>query len=324
MSMYSPPPQGDPNQGPYAGDPGYGQPAPAAYPPPPAQQPPGQAQLPPQPGPYGAPYQGQGYPDAPYQQQPYQGAPYPGTPYPGAPYQGAPQPGAPYPGAPYQGQGYPDPNTGYVDPNAPWGYLQPPPPKSRKGLKIGLGIGAAFIVLVGGTIAYFVASEAATVGTYKLVPPAVFQGYSRDDSSQVAQAMEKGAAKMPAGLTPVVTVYDSGAAQPQFAFVGAYGELPGASLELSQFWAGATANNSATVEDKTNESAGPLGGSMQCAYLVNTADDSRIPVCVWADNSTYAAVMNAGTGNSASGTPTTLGSMAATTLALRAVTEVKK
>jgi hypothetical protein len=303
MSMYPPPPQGDPNQGPYAGDPGYGQPVPAAYPPPPAQQPPGQGQVPPQPGPYGAPYQGAPYQDAPYQQ--------------------GQQP--PYPGAPYQGQGgYPDPGTGYVDPNAPWGYLQPPPPKSRKGLKIGIGIGAAFILVVGGTIAYFVASEAATVGTYKLVPPATFQGYNRDDNSQVAQAMEKGAAKVPAALTPVVTVYDSGPTRPEFAFVGAYGELPGASLELSQFWAGATANNSATVQDKTDESAGPLGGAMQCAYLVNIADATKIPVCVWADNSTYAAVMNASTADSASGTPTTLDSMAASTLALRAVTEVKK
>ncbi len=311
--MYPPPPQGDPSQGPHAGDPGYGQPAPAAYPPP-AQQPPGQGQVPPQPGPYGAPYQ----------QAPYQDAPYQGTPYQQGPYQGAPQPGLPYPGTPYQGQGYPDPGTGYVDPNAPWGYLPQPPPKSRKGLKIGIGIGAAFILVVGSTIAYFALSEAATVGKYKLVPPATFQGYDRDDSSQVAQAMEKDSGSMPQELTRVVTVYDSGPTQPQFAFIGAYGEIPGASLELSQFWTGATANGSATVEDKTDESAGPLGGAMQCAYLVYAGNGTKLPVCVWADNSTYAAIMDASSSDATSAAPQSLDSMAADTLALRALAEVKK
>jgi hypothetical protein len=319
--MYPPPPQENPGGAAPYGAPGQGQPLPQNPPPAPqyGQQPYGQP-APPygQPG-YGQPGYGQpGYGQPGYgQQNPYgQQAPY-GQPAP--PYD--PSVAQPY------GQLPPQPAGPYADPA--WGFAPPPPPKSRKGLKIALGVGGALVLIIGAAVGYAVFDVAKSTGEYKLVAPATFQGLTRDDDSQTAKSMaqteDAGLAK--AGVTPVITTYDAsvGAATPGLIFDGAYGDTLGASMQLSQFWDGITNSGSATLSDKTDESAGPLGGSMQCAIL--TFDGTaKVPTCVWADNSTYAALMDfslasaASTGDPAGRLPT----LAAKTLTMRTVAEVKK
>lgn len=201
----------------------------------------------------------------------------------------------------------------------------PAPPKSRKGLKIGLGIGAAVVVAVGVVIAIAVSSVVASTGKYKLVPPASFQGLVKDDGNSVVSSMKGGfadAAK--AGVTPVVTAYSKsiGAKEPSLVFVGAYGNTPGGAFELGQFWDGASSGGQAKVGAKTTEPAGPLGGTMQCATLDYSG--TYVPTCVWADNSSYGAVMNFDGTSTAEITPAQLSTLAASTLALRNTTEVVK
>jgi len=247
------------------------------------------------------------------------------------PGQETPGDAAPYgPPAPQYGQ--PAPEFGqpapYGAPDAAWGqgFPVPPAPKSRKTLKIVLSLAAAVILVVGGVIAYFVATTVATTGKYKIVAPQSFQGLTRDDTNAAAksmQASESGLDK--AGVTPVVTTYDTtaGATVPGLIFVGAYGDTPGASLQLSEFWQGVTGNGAGTVTSKTDEPAGPLGGSMQCAILTFSGT-AKVPTCVWADNSTYAALMDFGSVNSTAAVPSQLSALATETLAMRAVAEVKK
>ncbi|QMU75526.1 hypothetical protein GXW83_07010 [Streptacidiphilus sp. PB12-B1b] len=306
MSMYPPPPQENPGGASPEGAPGYGQPAPQSPPPasPYGQQQPEYGQQPP----YGQPAT-----PPPYGQQPAYGQ---------APY-GQPQPGQPYAA---DGQPYGQPQPPYGDPA--WGFT-PPPPKSRKGLKTALAIGGALVLVIGGVITYAVVDVAKSTGEYKLVAPTTFQGLTRDDTSSTAKGMaqteDSGLAK--AGVTPVITTYDSsaGAATPGLIFDGAYGDTLGASMELSQFWDGVTNSGSATLSDKTDEKAGPLGGSMQCA-LLTFAGTTQVPTCVWADNSTYAALMDFGAATASSSTSPDgqLSTLAAKTLAMRSVAEVKK
>ncbi|MBC3842359.1 hypothetical protein GXW82_25725 [Streptacidiphilus sp. 4-A2] len=300
MSTYPPPPQGEPGGAAPYGGPGPGQPAPQYDP--------------------SAPQYGQQAPQ--YGGQP--GQPY-GQP---APQYGQPGYGQqpPYdPAAPQYGQ-VPPQGAPYGDPNAGWGMA--PPPKSRKGLKIGLGIGAAFVLIVGGVVAYAVIDVAKSTGEYKLVAPQVFQGLTRNDNSAAAKSMaqseDSGLAK--AGVTPVITTYTNAAGAPGLIFDGAYGDTLGASMELSQFWTGVTAAGSATMSDKTNEPAGSLGGSMQCAILTFEGT-AKVPTCVWADNSTYTALMDfttIDTGTAGTDPSGALSAMASKTLAMRTVAEVKK
>ena len=84
-----------------------------------------------------------------------------------------------------------------------------------------------------------------------------------------------------------------------------------------------TASGSMTVTDKTDESAGPRGGSMQCA-IITVAGTSKVPTCVWADNSTTAAILDFTAASSSGSDSSLLSATAAKTLAMRAVAEVKK
>ncbi|MFC1409808.1 hypothetical protein ACEZCY_24025 [Streptacidiphilus sp. N1-12] len=260
--------------------------------------------------PYGQP--GYGQPAAPeYGQQPqYQQPPQPDygqqPPY-GAP-QVPPQAGGPY-GAP----------------DSAWAAygMAPPPPKSRKGLKIGLSIGVVVILAVGGTVAYGVMKATKNMGTYKLVAPATFQGLTKQDDNSITKAMQGSSSSLQdAGATPVVTSYVSSptAPLPDILVIGGYGKLPLASLQLDQFWKGITgADSSNSVTLKTSEDAGPLGGSMQCALVKE--DGIYFPTCVWADNSTFSGVMD--TAHTTSAHPD-LPALATRVRALRTVMEIKK
>ncbi len=329
MSSYPPPPQENPGGAAPYGAPGPGQPAPQYDPNAPQYGQPGAAPgYPQQPPAYGGqqPYD----PNAPQYGQPQYGQqPYGQPPYGQPQYDpNAPQP--PYGQPQYDPAQYgqiPPQGAPYGDPNAPWAFA-PPPPKSRKGLKIGLSIGGAALLVIGGIAIYAVANVAKSTGEYKLVAPQTFQGLTRDDNSasakSMAQSEDSGLAK--AGVTPVITTYNTASGSPGLIFDGAYGDTLGASMELSQFWSGVTGSAQTTVSDKTNEPAGPLGGSMQCAILT-FAGTSKVPTCVWADNSTYTAIMDFSfvASGSSGGDPTTeLSATATKTLAMRAVAEVKK
>lgn len=99
----------------------------------------------PQPGePYGGGYApGQQYPGPQYGGQPYFGQQYPGQPHPGQQYGAGYHPGQQYPGPPYGYQGGYEPS--------------PPPASNRKGLLIGVAVGAVVLLLLAvGAVSAFV------------------------------------------------------------------------------------------------------------------------------------------------------------------------
>jgi hypothetical protein len=285
------------------------------------------------PAPYGqppAPEYGQQQP--PYQEPQYQQPSYPQEQYPQQPAYGQPAYGQPQYGQVPPQAGQQPPQAGqYAAPEGAWNaygtFVPAPPPRSRKGLKIGLSIGAVVILAVGGTIAYAVGNAVhkatAGMGTYKLVAPATFQGLTRQDDNSITKSARGSSDSMgKAGATPLVTSYVTSASAklPQFVVIGGYGKLPLASLQLGQFWDGITGASSAnTVTQKVNEDPGPLKGSMQCALVKEGT--VYFPTCVWADNSTFAGIMDMA--HITSDKPD-LPALAAQVRALRAAMEVKK
>ena len=325
MSTYPPPPPEQPYgqqpQPPY-GQPGYGQQPPYGQPPY-GQQPYGQPQQPVQPQ-YGQPGFGQQQPPQQYGQQPYPQPEYGQQPDYGQP-QAQPQPD--YGQQPPYGQPQAPQQPGpFEAPEGAWdnfNNFSAPPPKSRKGLKIGLSIGAVVILAVGGTVAYAVNKATAGMGDYKLVAPATFQGLTRQDDNSITKSMQGSSDSMAKdGATPLITSYVTSptAKLPSLLVIGGYGKLPLASLQLSQFWNGITGGGTGnTVTLKESEDAGPLKGTMQCALVKE--DTVYFPTCVWADNSTFTGVMD--TAHTTSTHPD-LTALAAEVRALRAVMEVKK
>ncbi|WP_051943490.1 hypothetical protein [Streptacidiphilus rugosus] len=265
---------------------------------------------------------------------PQQGYPQPEQSQPGHPQQGYQQPNVPAQGYP---QGYPQqPQPEYQQPGyqpeyqqpgpqqpaeAAWGYA-PQPPRKRNGLKIALISIGAFVLVVGGVVGYFVYDQTSKMGVYKLDAPTTFNGLVKDDSSTVVQSMQsKGSSGLgAAGATPVITAYSTavGDKLPKMLVVGAYGNLLAPSIQLDEGWKSiATGGN--TVTEKTDENAGALGGSMQCAMVDESG--AYFPTCAWADNSTMAIIMDTTHMTSSTGD---LNALAATTLQLRSQMEVKK
>ncbi|WP_370085028.1 hypothetical protein [Streptacidiphilus sp. MAP12-16] len=290
--------------------------------PPPAEDNSGQADPfgHPAPAPYGQPQQAYGQPEQGYG-QPQQAYGQPGY---GQPEQGYGQPQQAY-GQPGYGQVPPQPGAPFEDPNAAWaGYAQPlPPKKSRKGLKIALGIVAAVIVAVGGSVAYFVFDQASQMGKYKLVPPAAFDGQQLTTNNAIGNSLSSANSKVSAaGQTPVTAVYGGSSGLPAYVSYGLYGGLavPSVQLDLafSQFTAGA---NGPKISQKTDENPGSLGGAMRCAVMSDST--VTIPMCVWADNSTMNILMQMPKVDGTTATPD-LSALAAKTIALRTVMEVKK
>ncbi len=275
----------------------------STYPPPPEPQPP-----------YGPPQPQPPYGEQPgYGQQPPYGQPQPQPDY------GQQQPSYGY------GQVPPQQAGPYEAPDAAWNAygMAPPPPRSRKGLKIGLSIGAVLILAVGGVVAYVVTQATTGLGEYKLVAPATFQGLTRQDDNSITKSMKASSGSLAdAGATPVVTSYVKSptADLPNLLVIGGYGKLPLASHQLNQFWDGIAGGGSGnSVTQKVDEDAGPLKGSMQCALVKEGT--VYFPTCVWADNSTFTGVMD--TAHTTSSHPD-LPALAAQVRALRTLMEVKK
>ncbi|WP_042387627.1 hypothetical protein [Streptacidiphilus melanogenes] len=262
----------------------------------------------PPPGGYPQPEYPQGYP-APGSQPPYQQSPYQ---QPGYEQQGSEQQG-------YQ-QAYPPP--GYDQGAAAWGY-SPVPPKRSHTLRNVLLILAAVVLVGGGVVVYLAMDVAKSVGANKLVPPASFQSYARQDANPNLAAVQSSAQTLAttAHLTPTVAIYGSSAtsSSPSFLFMGGYGSTLGAQFGISDFWKGMGGDQGVSVSDQTNEAAGPQGGSMQCAQVHLDSLGKNLPVCVWADNSGFGSIMDYSRAGSSD-----LSGTAAMTLAFRQVAEVKK
>ncbi|MEU5581307.1 hypothetical protein ABZ791_13115 [Streptomyces huasconensis] len=260
-----------------------------------------------QPGPYGQPQPG------PYGQPP-QGVP-PQQPQPGYGYPQPPQQ------APQQG-GFGQPGPYGQQPQGPYGQVPPPPPPQGAGKKkTGLVIGAVAVVAALGVGAYFLfggGGGSASVeddGAHKLVPPASVGAYKKGsdanspDDGPLGSGDKKNAEEI--GIKNpenVAASYESGEAfkGKQMSFQGMYGEIDDPEKAVDDGFAKAGEN----AEKESDDSAGDgekveLVGSpetvepdgldnavMKC-QTANFSDDGKpvkLPICIWADHSTYGIV----------------------------------
>jgi hypothetical protein len=272
----------------------------------------------PPPGGYPQPEYAQGY-SAPGSQPPYQQSPYqqPGhDQQPGYDQGGWAQPGV------AQQPGYDQAPYGQSADASAWGYAPAAPPKRSHTLRNVLLVLTAVVLVGGGVIAYLALNVAKTVGANKLAPPASFQTYTRQDDNPNLATVQSSAQSLvtSAHLTPSVAIYgQSGSQTPSFLFLGGYGDTLGAQYGISDFWKGISSNQGATVSGQRDEPTGPQGGSMQCGQVHMDSLGKTVPVCVWADNSGFGAIMDYSRADSAD-----LSGSAAMTLAFRQAAEVKK
>jgi len=341
MSTYPPPPggQNDPygGQQPY-GQPGYGAPQqpqqPQTYGGQPAY---GSPYGPPQSQPQQQPYGGQ--PQAAPQQQPYGQAPGQAPAQTGAGHPPLP-PDAPYnpyqrpANDPYQAlgslggnDGPPGPNMAAPPPTAPGGtpeaaWGQPPaaPRKSRRKLWGCLGVVGVLVLAAVGTGAYFVVGQAKKMDAYKLSMPASFQGMKSDPSSDVAKQMSSGFGSAGSSVHMVSAVYDkkAGADLPEVAFTGGYGGVLAPGTQVKEAWKELA--DTSGPQDVTDEPAGPLGGTLQCGVL--NEEGVGMPVCIWADDSTFGIVIFESQAKEGTIKPD-LSALGKEMLALRTASEVK-
>ncbi|MBM7056147.1 hypothetical protein [Streptomyces durocortorensis] len=290
--------------GPYGGQPPQGQPGPYGQ----------------QPGPYGTPPP-QGQPGYGYPQQAPQGVP--------------PQQPNPY-GQPQQPQGYGYPQAqqpgpyGQQPPTPPYGGqppygAQPPQPKKKTGLIVGVAV-VALAVIAGGV--YFLTSGggsdvADSTKGYKLTPPASVEDYTKDASKPAPSGPVTGEDKAEAEAMGVKDANKAGAqyqagskdnplAQKVLIFEGVWGEVPDPAKTLDDAFTKAEKN----MTKDTNNSGGKAslvgspkefkpdgfdGALMKCQDLkmVNNKGDGTptkgpkqftMPVCIWADYSTVGIV----------------------------------
>ncbi|MET9545299.1 hypothetical protein ABZY36_08315 [Streptomyces sp. NPDC006627] len=268
-----------------------------------------------QPGPY------DGQQPGPYGQQP---GPYGQQP---GPY-GQPQPG-PYgqpPQQPQQGYGYPQPPQQQPgpygqQPQGPYGQVPPPPPPQGGGKKkTGLIIGAVAVVAALGVGAYFLfgGGGSASVeddGAHKLVPPTSVGEYKKGsdsdspDDGPLGSGDKKNAEEI--GIKNpenVAASYESGEALKgkQMSFQGMYGEIDDPEKAVDDGFAkagenaekesGDNAGDGEKVElvgsPKTVEPDGLDNAVMKCQTANFNEGDKpvKLPICIWADHSTYGIV----------------------------------
>ncbi|MET8688153.1 hypothetical protein ABZV77_28485 [Streptomyces sp. NPDC004732] len=270
-----------------------------------------------EPGPYG------GQQPGPYGGQP---GPYGGQPpqQPPGPYGGQPQqPPGPY-GQPPQQQPQPQPGYGYPQqpppPQAPYGQY-PGPPQGGGKKKTGLVIGAVAVVAAAAVGAYFLfgGSDSASVeddGAHKLVPPASVGEYKKSDSSNDPddgplgsgdkENAEEIGIKNPEN---VAASYESGEASEgkQMSFQGMYGDIADPEKAVDDGFAKAEENSKEESGKDTGEpgqqiklvgspeSVEPDGfdnAVMKCqtATIKGGRGQTKLPLCIWADHSTYGIV----------------------------------
>ncbi|MGA4848850.1 hypothetical protein ACOBQB_22305 [Streptomyces sp. G5(2025)] len=289
MSHNQPGPYDGQEPGPYGQQPGpYGQPQP---------QPPGPYGQP-QPGPYGQPPQGV----PPHQPQPGYGFPQPP--------QQAPQQGG------YSQPQHPGPYG--QQPQAPYGQVPPPaPPQGGGKKKTGLIIGAVAVVAALGVGAYFLfggGGGSASVeddGAHKLVPPASVGEFKKGDDAgdpddgPLGSNDKKDAEEI--GIKNgenVGATYRSDEAFKgrQMSFWGMYGEIADPEKSIDEGFA--KAEESAKEDSDGSEEYELVGDPetvepdaldnavMKCqtADIKEDGKLMKLPICIWADHSTYGIV----------------------------------
>ncbi|MGW2225712.1 hypothetical protein [Streptomyces formicae] len=267
-------------------------------------------QQPQQPGPYGhqPPQQPGPYGQPPQPQQPQPGYGFPQQP-PGPPPQGGygqPQQPGPYGQPPQQ---------------APYGYGQVPPPPAQGGgkKKTGLVIGAVAVVAALGVGAYFLFGGDSTSieddGAHKLVPPASVGEFKKgDDASSpddgpLGSGDKKNAEEI--GIKNpenVAASYESGEALKgkQMSFQGMYGDIADPEKAVDDGFAKADENSKKGSDDgaggsddvklvgspETVEPDGLDNAVMKCqsASFEQGGKEQKLPICIWADHSTYGIV----------------------------------
>ncbi|MEU8498368.1 hypothetical protein ACIP46_11965 [Streptomyces lavendulae] len=297
----------------------YNQPGPYGQQP---QQPgPYGQQPPPPPGPYGqpAPQPGYGYP----QQTP---------PPPGYPQQSPPPP----PAFPQQG-GYqqqpPQPAYGYQQPPQQ-GYMPPPQPPKKS--KAGAVIAVVLVVaVIGGAGWWFLGGGSggsvsdATKG-YKLVAPESVGEFQKNPeykeqpiSDKDKQEAEAAGIKNPTQVGMSYRIGDpkNPLTTKTLTFSGLYGELADPEKSVDSYFAlfkmnAAQKNDKSTVElvgsPKSMTPAGFKGAVLKCQEIKATPKDPTatkgikeftVPVCIWGDYSTLAAVSASETASLLAGKP---------------------
>ncbi|MFE0175096.1 hypothetical protein ACFWZ2_22510 [Streptomyces sp. NPDC059002] len=276
------------------------------------QQPGPYGQQPPQqPGPYGQPQQpqpGYGFPQQPPGPPPQDGYSQPQQPGPyGQPPQQAPY-GQQQPQAPYGQQ-----------PQAPYGQVPPPPPQGGGRKKTGLVIGAVAVVAALGVGAYFLFGGDSTSveddGAHKLVLPASVGEFKKgDDTSGSGQGpLGSGDPERAAeiGIKNPKSAsgnYESGEALKgkQMSVQGWYGEIDDPEQAVDDGFAKGHENSDKGTGDNTGDSeelswegspetvepAGLDNAVMKCQTAAISEGDERstVPICIWADHSTYGIV----------------------------------
>jgi hypothetical protein len=278
------------------------------------QPPPGPyGQQPPQPGPYGYP------PQQPGGYGPPQGQPGYG------PQQTPAQPGYGYPQQP-PGQ----PQYGYPQPGMPGAPV--PPQGGGRGKTVGIVVGALAVVgaVIGGVVLFTGGDGggAADDGkTYKLTTPQqVLTEYTRSDDAGMPGQEEltpedqsrvgiKDGTAVQAGYGTVDpsdrTTDPAALASAKFlSFIGAYGEVADPARSVDNFFTYLRAESEKSDSDTqlvgSAEQMQPEGfdGVMKCQMIApkspQPGEPSEIPLCVWGDHSTVAAVSSA----QATGQPT--------------------
>ncbi|MFD4632911.1 hypothetical protein ACFVYR_15090 [Streptomyces sp. NPDC058284] len=244
----------------------------------------------------------------PYGQQPGQPGPYGQQPQQG--YGQPPQ----QPQQPQPGYGYPQ-----QPPQAPYGQVPPPPPPGGGKKKTGLVIAAVAVVAAIGVGAYFVfgGGDSASVeddGAHKLVPPASVGEYKKGgddgpDDGPLGSGDKKNAEAV--GIKNpenVAASYRSGSAMKgkQMSFQGMYGEIDDPEKAVDNGFAKADENTEKESDKSTDagdkvelvgspESVDPDGldnAVMKCqtASIKDDGDETKLPICIWADHSTYGIV----------------------------------
>ncbi|WAL95504.1 hypothetical protein [Streptomyces sp. Je 1-369] len=257
-----------------------------------------------QPGPYG------GQQSGPYGQQPQPQSGY-GYPQQGA-YSYLQQPG------PY---GQPSQAPYGQQPQAPYGQVPPPPPPQGGGKKkTGLVIGGVTVVAAIAVGAYFVlgagggTTEVKDDGAHKLVLPASVGAYEKSSSGSAdggpvgANDKEKAAALGVQNAKQVGGSYMSGslANAKRMGFNGLYGKIDDPEQAIDNGFDNAHKDAAKGGDDnvgdsekitwvgspETVEPGGLDNAIMKCqtAEMKKGDKTAHLPICVWADHSTYGVV----------------------------------
>ncbi|MDQ8700956.1 hypothetical protein RCO28_00425 [Streptomyces sp. LHD-70] len=292
-----------------------------------------------QPGPYGQP--GQPQQPGPYGQQPQ--APQPGYGYPQQAPQGVP---------PQQGYGHPQQQAPgpYGQQQAPYGQVPPPPQGGGGGKKAGIIIAAVVAVaLVAGGVWFFTSDSSGGGGgggsvagdgkTYELTTPETLLGeYKKKPGSESSGAQIRDAEKW--GLKngkEVSAQYlaGTGMSQKLIQFMGGYGEIDDPEALLDAAFAGMKQQ----AENNPSGGGQPVGepqdmspsgfedGVMRCQEMEvdlgaslggeSSGKPMKMPMCLWADNSTFAVVIPQETAAMLKGESASLEEAAATTAKVR-------